>query len=181
MSLSDSPTTRTGGPNPWLLLVIFGGALTALGLWIVFDRDVALATVAILLAVGLFINGLGELVWANDREKPWLGYLLGGVLLVGGVVVLAQPGDSLRVLAIVTGAVLIFGGLLQLAVAYLARDEIQHWGWMAGFGLVTAAVGTMAIVWPDAFIRILSLLLALRFLIVGIGSLWVGFQLREGS
>ncbi len=179
MSISDSPTTRTGGPNPWLVLVIFGGLLTALGVWLLFSSDAGMATVAILLSIGLFLSGLGELVWANDRQEPWHGYLLGGLFIAGGIVVLAQPGDSLRVLAIIIGAVLILGGLLQLAVALLDREDIEHWTWMALFGFVTAAVGVMAIIWPAVTIRVLSLILALRFLIVGIGSMWVGFQFRE--
>ncbi len=174
-----SPSTRVEGPNPWLFLVILGGLLTALGVWLLFSYDAAMATVAILLSIGLLLNGLSELVMANERPSPWLGYVLGALFLIGGVVVLAQPGDSLRVLAIVIGAVLITAGVFQIALAVLDKDDMDHWGWMLFFGFVTVAIGVMAIVWPTVTIRILSLILAIRFLIVGIGAMMLGNDFRK--
>ena len=174
-----SPSTRVGGPNPWLLFVIFGGLLTALGVWLLFSYNAAMATIAILLSIGLLLNGLSELVWARDRPNPWLGYVLGVLLLIGGVVVLAQPGDSLRVLAIVIGAVFITAGIFQIALAALGKDDIDHWGWMLFFGFVTVAIGVMAIVWPAVTIRVLSIILAIRFIIVGVGAMILGNDFRK--
>lgn len=167
------------GPNPWLLLIILGALTTALGVWLIFSLNAALATVAILLAIGLFLNGLNELVWARERTSPWIGYALGVLFIVGGIVVIAQPGDSLRVLAIVIGAVLMTMGIFQMAAAIVSRNEVRHWIWMAIFGLITLGIGFMAIIWPAVTIRVLSIILAIRFLIVGIGSMWLGNEFRK--
>jgi uncharacterized membrane protein HdeD (DUF308 family) len=147
--------------------------------WLILSRQMALTTVAVLLAIGLFLNGLSELVFAPDRSKPVIGYVLGALLLAGGVVVLLQPGTGLRVLATVIGVILVAVGVFQAASALYEREEVAHWAWLLVFGLVTVAVGIAAIVWPDVTIRVISILFGIRLIVVGGGAMSLGWALRS--
>jgi uncharacterized membrane protein HdeD (DUF308 family) len=181
--MTDSPGQNVNvkllGPNPWAALLIIGVLTLGLGVWLILSRQMALTTVAVLLAIGLFLNGLSELVFAPDRSKPVIGYVLGALLLAGGVVVLLQPGTGLRVLAPVIGVILVAVGVFQAASALYEREEVAHWAWLLVFGLVTVAVGIAAIVWPDVTIRVISILFGIRLIIVGGGAMSLGWALHS--
>lgn len=181
--MSDSPgpnfNVKLLGPNPWAALMIIGVLTLGLGVWLILSRQMALATVAVLLAIGLFLNGLSEVVFAPDRSKPAIGYALGGLLIVGGVVVILQPGTGLKVLATVIGVILVAAGIFQAASAVYEREEVAHWAWLLAFGLVTVVVGIAAIVWPDVTIRVISILFGIRLIIVGGGAISLGWALRQ--
>ena len=86
----------------WWLFLLLGIAAAALGVLLVFDLFTAVRTVALLVAFGLMVTGLGELVSAG-RYRSTLGIVAGIVLLVAGVLAALWPGITLWVLAVVTG------------------------------------------------------------------------------
>ena len=176
---ADDTHVELAGPNPWLVLVILGVLFAGLGIWLIFSTRASQATVAILLAIGLFLSGLNEFVWAGDRRKPWVGFVLGGLFLLGGMAVLLETNASLKVFATVIGACLITVGVFQMAAAVIGRDELRHWVWMLVFGLFTVAIGVAAIVWPSATIRVIGLLVGIRLLIIGLGSIGLGATMRS--
>lgn len=186
MSTAPEPELHTqdvdvelAGPNPWLVFVIFGVLFAGLGVWLIFSTRASQATVAILLAIGLFLSGLNEFVWAGDRRRPWVGFVLGALFLIGGMAVLFETNASLKVFATVIGICLITVGVFQAAAAVVERESLRHWVWMALFGLLTVAVGFAAIVWPSATIRVVGLLVGIRLLIIGIVSIGLGASLRS--
>ncbi|MCB1270801.1 MAG: DUF308 domain-containing protein [Microthrixaceae bacterium] len=184
MSYSSEPVdVEVRGPNPWLAIVILGTLTGLLGIWLtvsaIAGTKFSLAWIAFLLALGLFLNGLAELSWAPDRRSPAIGYVLGVLFIVGGVVVLIRPGSGLRALAVVLGIVLIAVGLAQTAVAFMGRDELRHWAWIAVFGLLTIAIGVAAIVWPTATVRVLALLFGIRLLVIALGTIGVGMNFKQ--
>ena len=179
MTTVPDSEARIAGPNPWLVLVCLGVLTAVVGIWIMVSGEAKIATVAILLAVGLFLNALSEFVWASTREHPGVGYLIGGLLLLGGIIVLFQPGSGARALAIVVGVVLVTIGLLQSVVALMGRRDLHHWAALLVFGLLTMAVGVAAIIWPDVTVKVLGFLVGLRLLIVGIGMTGLGLDFRR--
>ena len=177
------PNVEVRGPNPWLPLVIIGVLTLGLGLWLIVSAIVgtnfSVGVIAFLLALGLFLSGIGEIAFASGREKPWMGYVLGGLFIVGGVVVLINPAGGLTALAVVIGIVLIIVGLFQTAMGIMGRDELQHWAAVTVFGLVTIGIGIAAIAWPEATARVLALLFGIRLLVVALGTIGIGWDLKR--
>lgn len=167
------------GPNPWLALLIIGGLTAALGIWLMLSRNGSKSFIVVLFGIGLFLNALSELVWASGRAKPWVGYLLGALFAIGGIVVLTQPDAGKRVIALVVGITLIAIGVFQAASALLEREEMRHWGWALAFGIFTLAIGIAAIVWPDAAVRVIAFLFGIRLLIIGLGLMGLGNEFRK--
>ncbi|MHB1138659.1 MAG: HdeD family acid-resistance protein [Microthrixaceae bacterium] len=170
----------TGVPkHAWLLWLVLGVLSAIVGIWLILSPKAAIGTLALLLAIALFMNGIAELVTAGDRFKPWFGYLLAAIFLIAGFVVLLRPGKSLWFLAIVVGISIIVTGLGQVMLAFMDREAIRHWIWLALLGAVGIVVGVLAIVWPDITIWALALLIGIRLVIFGIVQIAIAFQVRS--
>jgi uncharacterized membrane protein HdeD (DUF308 family) len=147
--------------------------------WLILSTNAKTATLAILLALSLFVLGLGELVFASGRPRPWVGYLLGAIFMVAALVTLLRPGKSLYFLAVFVGASMILTGVLQLALALFDRQDIEHWVVLAIIGVIGIVAGVLAIAWPDITIWVLGLVIGLRVLFFGILEMFVANQLRQ--
>lgn len=167
--------------HAWIIWLVMGLLSAVIGTWLIFSPKAAVATLAILLSIALFLNGLFELITAWERRKSWVGYVLGGLFLVAGIVVLLRPGKSLWFLAIVVGFSIIVTGMVQLAVAFSERDTVRQWGFLAALGAVGIIVGVLAIVWPQITVWVLALLIGVRLVIFGVIQLVVAFQLKSLS
>jgi uncharacterized membrane protein HdeD (DUF308 family) len=165
--------------HAWLLWLVMGILSVGIGIWLLLSPKAAIGTLAVLLAIALFLNGLSELVTAAERARPWIGYLLGGLFLVAGVVVLLRPGKSLWFLALVVGISVITTGIVQIAVAVAERERIRHWVLLAVLGAAGVVVGVLAIAWPGITVWVLALLVGIRLLIWGVIQLAIAFQLRS--
>lgn len=165
--------------HAWLLWLVMGVLSIGIGVWLVLSPRAAITTLALLLAIALFFNGIGELISAADLRRPWLGYVIGAIYVVAGVVVIVRPGESLWFLAVVVGISIIVTGVLQIAVAAMDRDVIAHWGLLVFLGLLSVVVGVMAIVWPQITVLVLALLIGIRLIIWGVVQLAVAFQIRS--
>lgn len=175
----DADVEVVGVPkNAWIIWLVMGLLSAVVGTWLIFSPRAAVATLAILLAIALFLNGLFELVTAGDRQKSWVGYLLGAMFLIAGIVVLLRPGKSLWFLAVVVGISVIVTGVVQLVIAFSEREEIRHWGLLAVLGAIGIVVGALAIAWPQITVWVLALLIGVRLLIFGIIQLVVAFQMK---
>ena len=166
-------------PKIWIPLMVFGALAAVLGVWLIVSTNAKTATLAILLALALFVLGLGELVFANGRPRPWVGYLLGAVFLVAALVTVLRPGKSLYFLAVFVGASMILTGVLQLALALFDRQDIEHWVVLALIGVIGIVAGVLAIAWPDITIWVLGLVIGLRVLFFGVLEMFVANQLRQ--
>jgi uncharacterized membrane protein HdeD (DUF308 family) len=159
--------------------MVFGALAAGLGVWLILSTNAKTATLAILLALSLFVLGLGELVFASGRPRPWVGYLLGAIFMVAALVTLLRPGKSLYFLAVFVGASMILTGVLQLALALFDRQDIEHWVVLAIIGVIGIVAGVLAIAWPDITIWVLGLVIGLRVLFFGILEMFVANQLRQ--
>jgi uncharacterized membrane protein HdeD (DUF308 family) len=166
-------------PKIWIPLMVFGAIASALGVWLIFSTNAKIGTLAVLLALALFVAGIGELLWASERRHAWVGYALGGLFMVAALVTLLRPGKSLYFLAVFVGASMILTGVIELSLAIFERDEIDHWVLLAVIGLAGIVTGVLAIAWPDITIWVLGFVIGIRILFFGILEMAVANQLRK--
>jgi uncharacterized membrane protein HdeD (DUF308 family) len=160
----------------WWLFLVLGIAAVALGLLLVFDLFTAVRTVAFLVAFGLMVTGLGELVSAG-RYRSTLGIVAGSVLLLAGVLAALWPDITLWVLAVVTGIALIVSGAARIVGALALR--VEGWGWLLVGGILSEIVGVLAIAWPDVTVLALGLLLGIRMLLFGVSEIAFALALHD--
>jgi uncharacterized membrane protein HdeD (DUF308 family) len=169
----------------WWAFLALGVIAAVVGLILMLDLVAAATTLALIVALGLVVSGVAELV-AAGRYQVKLAYVAGALLIVGGVVAAVWPDITLWVLAVVVGIDLVLSGIVRSIGAFHLR--VEGWGWLLFGGVLSVVVGVMALAWPEATVLVLGLLLGLRMLLFGIAEIMFGLalhhvdhELREGA
>jgi uncharacterized membrane protein HdeD (DUF308 family) len=173
------PEERVGlerASSKWWAFLALGVVSVIVGFLLVLDLFAAVATLALLVALGLVVSGIGELMTAG-RYRSVLGIVAGVVLVVGGVLAAVWPDITLWALAVVVGINLIVSGVARIMGAVQLR--VEGWGWLLFGGILSLVIGVLALVWPDATILVLGVLLGLRILLFGIAEIMFGLALHE--
>jgi len=173
------PEEREGlrrATSKWWAFLALGAVSAVLGLVLILDLFAAVATLALLVAFGLVVTGLGEIMTAG-RYRSTLGVVAGAVLVVGGVLAAVWPDITLWVLAVVVGVDLIISGVARIMGALSLR--VEGWGWLLFGGALSVVVGVLALAWPDATILVLGVLLGVRMLLFGIAEIMFALALHD--
>ena len=108
--MSDALRVLRGRWLPWWAVLGLGVAAVVVGVWLTAEPFRSLSVLVALVAAGLVLTGLGEIAVADESRWPWLGWLVGAVWIVAGVVAAAWPGLTVLGLAIAVGIGLLVGG-----------------------------------------------------------------------
>ena len=173
------PEERVGldrASSKWWAFLLLGVVSAVVGLLLLLDLFAAVTTLALLVALGLVVTGIGELMSAG-RYRSVLGVVAGVVLVVGGVLAAVWPDITLWALAFVVGIDLVISGVARIMGAVQLR--VEGWGWLLFGGVLSVVIGILALVWPDATILVLGVLLGLRMLFFGISEIMFGLALHH--
>ena len=162
----------------WWVFLTIGALSVVVGLLLLFDLAAAVATLALLVALGLVATGLSELV-AAGRYRSVLGFVAGGILVAGGLAAVVWPHITLWALAVVAGLGLIVSGAARIVGALSLR--VEGWDWLLAGGVVSVVVGVLALVWPDVTILALGILLGLRMIVFGVAEIMFGLALHRAE
>ncbi|HMG43671.1 MAG TPA: DUF308 domain-containing protein [Acidimicrobiales bacterium] len=99
-----------------------------------------------------------------DDRGWWLAVLSGVALVAVGVWMLTNLFESVVVLALLVGASLIVGGVLEV-VALGGSRGLGWLGWLGGGVLILAGVMVMA--WPDVTLWVIAFLAGVALLFTG--------------
>ena len=181
-SRMPSPYDQLTPPTPTGARVAAGvvGVVTlVVGVVLLFHPAAAAGALALLIGLGLVLAGAFEIVVEWGAGHRGASIALGGVLVVGGLVAVAWPGVTLVTLAIVVGLALIVHGVVRIGVALAARQAAPGWGWLALAGAVNVVFGVAALVWPQATVLVLSLILGVQIVLFSALMLMVAFWPRR--
>lgn len=173
------PEERTGLEREsakWWVFLALGAVSAVLGVVLMFDLFAAVSTLALFVALGLVVTGVGELITAG-RYRSTLGLVAGGVLVVGGVIAAVWPDITLWVLAVIVGVDFLVSGVARILGALSLR--VEGWGWLLFGGVLSVGVGVLALAWPGATILVLALLLGIRMLLFGVSEIMFGLSLHH--
>ncbi len=141
-------TTVSPAPSPLALErgFVLATAITAivLGIIAVFWPAVTLVTVALLFGAYLIVSGVFRIVLAISSQTlgtgvRWFIGIMGGLVLVAGVLALANPAQSLVVLALFIGIGWILDGIAAVVGGFTGRTALPRW-----LAVVTGVVSVIA-------------------------------------
>ncbi|SDI10386.1 HdeD family acid-resistance protein [Salipiger marinus] len=160
------------------LLLILGGIVALLNPFAASLTAVAIAAVVFMLAgvlqLWIAFNGGGE-----TGGRVALG-LLGLLILAFGVSLMANPLAGLLSLTLLVGLFFVGTGVVRLWIGLSLRTR-PGWGWLAGSGAVSLALGLMILVFlPEAAPGLLGLFLGVDLLTSGAGATALALHLRHG-
>nr|WP_179492382.1 lipase family protein [Microbacterium immunditiarum] len=166
----------------WVRVAV--GVLTiALGVVITFRPTTSLGVLALLIGAGLVLTGVLELTGGGEvepgaRPPRWRG-LLAGVWIAAGAFVLAWPGLTVRVLALVVGIALILNGVASGLAAFRRGITADARVASGAFGVAGVAFGVLALAWPDITLLVVAVVFGARLIMSGVGVVWVSLRPRE--
>lgn len=170
-----------GVVGAWGWFVGLGAVLAALGF--IASANLVLATVAAIYLVGavMLAGGVVMLVHAfGVRRWQWVAFwtVAGLLYLVAAVLVIYDPLFAAQWLTLLMGLFLGASGIVRTFVALRWRGS--GWGWMLASGLASIILAVLIILgWPFNILWVLGLILAIDLLFQGLMLMLIGFSLRS--
>ncbi len=162
----------------WWVVLVFGIVFLGFGIVMLFNVAAGATAIAIIVGAFLIFDGLVEMISGGRRggSRGW-AVVLGILLVIGGVVVIAWPGVTFLVIAIVWGLTMLVGGIARSIAAATLRG--YGWGWLILLGILEAILGVLMLAWPDVTAYVILLLIGIYSIIAGILQIVLSFQLRK--
>jgi len=167
---------------PGWVRVAVGIVAIALGAVIVLRPTTSLGVLALLIGAGLVLTGVLTLTGGGEAEPAgspsrWRG-LLAAVWIIAGVFVLAWPGLTVRVLALVVGIALMVNGVASLLAAFRRGVTPDARVASGAFGLAGIAFGVLALAWPDITLLVVAIVFGARLIMSGVAEVWLTIRHR---
>ncbi len=166
-----------------------GGSMTIFGIVTIILGFIAMAapliagkSVAILVGILLIAGGIARLVWSFQAESLWRGvlkFLLGGLTLLAGLMVVANPLFGLGMLTIMLAAYFIVDGIFEIIGAFQLKPA-KGWGFLLFGGIVSLALGIM--IWrqfPVSGVWAVGILVGVKLLFAGLSMVFLGSAVRQ--
>jgi uncharacterized membrane protein HdeD (DUF308 family) len=107
------------------------------------------------------------------RLSRGLGIALGAITLILGVIIAFRPSQSLTVIAVLLGVVMMVSGVFQLARAIGGREHERVWRGLAG--VVFFLVGLALVRHLNVTVALIGLFIGIAWIIQGISALVESF------
>jgi uncharacterized membrane protein HdeD (DUF308 family) len=114
------------------------------------------------------------------RDKWGWFVALGVLMLIAGVIAMANLFIATVVSVLYVGALMLVSGIFEIIHAF----GVKTWGrfvWWLGSGILYAVAGIVAFMNPILASSVLTLLLAVTLLASGVIRIWVGFESKQAN
>src|SRR3954454_9629323 len=163
--------------------LIVAGVIGAIaGILALVYPDITLLALALIAGINLMLMGVLALIEAFGGERDATARLLCGIIgilgLIGGLVVIRRPGESLLAILLVLGIWLIVSGIVDFIRAF-ARLEGR--ALMLLSALVDVILGVLILALPKLSLATLAILIGISFLARGVFSVVRGIGIRRSA
>lgn len=170
----------------WWIFFLTGLLLTGIGIWIFASPVEAYVSLSILFAVGIFITGVLETLFAIIARKAidgWGWTLAGGILdIVIGIYLMTYPLVTMQVLPLILGFWLLFRGFSAIGFALDMKSyKTSGWGWLLALGVVIIIFGCMILAVPAFGVLNIIIWTSLSFIAAGLFRIVLAFRLKKLS
>lgn len=108
----------------------------------------------------------------------WLGLVVGLISLVGGILLVAYPGPTLTVIALLVGIELLIAGIFLIVGAFGRPSGSRAWGVLGG--ALAFIAGVIVIRHPGESLLVVALAVGIYLILAGTLRLVGAFEVREG-
>jgi uncharacterized membrane protein HdeD (DUF308 family) len=113
------------------------------------------------------------------RGSRTVAFVLGGLTLAAGLVLLFWPDRTITVVARLTGILVVLVGLLDLVETLRNHRSGSYWGLLALRGVINVAFGAALLFWPGITVTVMVWLFGLDLVITGLLGLLVFRRMPE--
>jgi len=163
-------------------MTIFGIAVLILGILSIMAPMAAGVATASLVAVFLIVAGIIRIIWAfkaGSFGQGVLAFLLGGISVLGGILVLARPLLGLASLALLLAVYFVVEGIFAIIASFKLKPA-AGWGWMLFDGIITLLLGGMIWnQWPLSGAWAVGILVGVRLVFAGCSMIFLGSAMKR--
>lgn len=164
----------------WTWILMAAVVTLVPGVLILVWPDATLHVVAVLIGLYLLVAGAFRFVESfarTDHGARLPGLLLAVLYVLGGVLCLRNPLQTIAALSLIVGIVWLVSGILTLHAA-IAAEDMPHRGVVIGVAVLAVIAGTVVLALPSESARALTRLLGLWLVLLGLGEAVVAFAWR---
>ena len=168
----------------WYIPLILGLLFILCGMYICTIPIEAYLGLSVLFSISFIISGAFDLFFSvqnAQKMSAWIWHLLSGILsLTMGIFLLSYPAISMLVLPFVVGFTVLFRSFQLLGCA-LELNELSspYWGYLCLTSILGILFSFLIIIYPILSGMSLVALTAFTFIVVGISSMILSFDLRK--
>jgi uncharacterized membrane protein HdeD (DUF308 family) len=163
-------------------MTIFGVIAIILGILALLMPGLAGISVVFFLSLLVLVAGIVRMIWAfqaGSFGKGLLMYAIGGLTLLCGIALAANPLFGSGVLTIMLTLYFILDGISEVVAGIKLRPD-SGWGWMLIGGIVSILLGLM--IWgqfPLSGAWAIGILLGIKLILVGLIMVTGGSVMRS--
>lgn len=127
--------------------------LIVLRIWTLTTPVESYIMLSIVFAVGFFLSGIFEMIFAlSNKHKSWgWSFALGLLSIIIGLLMILNPAISMATLPFYVGFMLLFHSILGISSSYEMRQYgIMDWGWLM-LVAVLALIFSFMMLWNPLF------------------------------
>ena len=163
-------------------MTIFGVIAIILGILYLLAPGLIGTSVLTLMGLLVLAAGIVRMIWAfqaGSFGKGLLMFAIGGLTLLCGIALVANPLFASGVLTVILAVYFIFDGISEVVGGIRLRPE-AGWGWMLFGGIVSVLLGIM--IWaqfPLSGVWAIGILLGIKLFFVGLIMVMGGSAVRS--
>ena len=163
-------------------ITTFGVIAIILGMLAMLAPGLTGLSVALLLGVIVLAAGIVRIIWAFQAGtfgKGLVGVVIGGLTLLCGILLIANPLFASGVLTILLVIYFICDGIIEIAAA-MKLKPLEGWGWLLFGGIVSVLLGLM--IWgqyPLSGAWAMGILIGIKLFMIGLIMVTGGAMARE--
>lgn len=141
-------------------------------------------SILILLGLIVLIGGIVRIIWAfraSSLGRGLLMFAIGGLTILCGIILLANPIFASGVLSILLAIYFVLDGISEIS-AGMSLQPNTGWGWLIFGGIVSIILGVL--IWsqyPLSGVWAIGILLGIKLFFVGIIMITTGSALRSAA
>lgn len=164
----------------WPAVLFMGVVTLGLGVVVVVWPSETLTVLSILLGLQILLLGIYRLIvaFSDETMSPGLTGFVGVLLIIGGVIVLRNPFETVAVLATILGVAWIVIGAVEVIGALADRRADQR-GLLFLGGLLSLTAGVVVVVWPAPTVTVIAWISGIYLIVFGLFLAVSAFSMRK--
>ena len=182
------PQRETSAPGPeelalasaWPVALFVGLVTLTIGVIVLVWPSETLVVLSVLFGIQLLLFGLFRLVsaFSSATLAPGLVGFTGVIGMIGGLVILRHPFETVAVLAAILGVVWVVGGSIEL-ISSIADRSLPDRGFTAVSAVVSIIAGVVVVSWPAPTVTVVAWIAGLYLVTFGLMFCFGAFRLKQ--
>jgi len=169
----------------WWLVALRGLAAIIFGVLTIINPAMSLAVLILFFGAYALADGAFTVIAAvmKRRDEPrWMALLVSGILgILIGAVTFLMPGLTALVLLYIIAGWAVIRGIMEIAVAFRLRKEIQGEFWLILAGALSVVFGGLLFAFPGTGALAVVLWIGVFAMVFGIVLMALAFRLKGWS